>query len=206
MMWVEDILFNEEKHYERPFCFDNTSELDDDLNDFDDLWNFSCDDDYDKLNEYFFDVFEDNEKTYESFKKPVTVHSKVTQKDRSAPKQKRKLKPIENQLKKKTRINFYREIDTSHNKRLRAAVYLYRFSNNKLGFLRKKFDIPSKTLMRYVEHSCNQEFSKYNLYFGNKGIVNYDKALPKNKRVVSKNQQLPEVDIPELAKNLIDLF
>ena len=60
--------------------------------------------------------------------------------------------------------------------------------------------------MRYVEHSCNQEFSKYNLFFGKRGIVKYDKALPKNERSTSKNQQLPEVDIPELAKNLINLF
>lgn len=207
MIWAEDILFNEDKHFDRPFCFDNASELDD-FDDFNDVWNFSCDCNYDKLNEYFFDVFQDNEKTFKSYKNPTTVHQSVHQIDRSAPtNKKRKLKkPIEKQLKKKTRINFYREIDTSHNKRLRAAVYLYRFSKNKLGFLRKKFDIPSKTLMRYVEHSCNQEFLKYNLYFGDKGIVKYDKALPKNKRVVLKNQQLPEADIPELAKHLINLF
>ena len=97
MIWGEDNLFNENK----PFCFDNdASELDD----LDDLWNFSCDDyDYDKLNEFFFDIIHDNEPTFASLKNPTTVHPEVKQNDRSAPSnKKRKLKkPIEKQLKKK---------------------------------------------------------------------------------------------------------
>lgn len=110
--------------------------------------------------------------------------------------------PIKKKAKKsKIRSNFYRKVNTKQNERLRAALYLYRFTDLKLGYLKSLFKIPTKTLMRYVDRSCEKKFEKFNLFLGCKGIVSNDRALLKSER--SKKQQLPNIEIPSLALQIV---
>tara|TARA_B100000900_G_C20557740_1_gene707512 strand:+ start:141 stop:710 length:570 start_codon:yes stop_codon:yes gene_type:complete len=116
----------------------------------------------------------------------------------------RNCEPLKKKNKKSKTIirsNFYRKVDTLQNERLRAALYLYRFTDLKLGYLKSLFKIPVKTLMRYVDRSCEKKFEKFNLFLGCKGIVSNDRALLKSER--SKKQQLPNIEIPSLALQIV---
>lgn len=151
------------------------------------------------LNEFNFDVINKDIEEL-SIPKNNYVNSKNVELNKVDLKKKSTffLKKKQNQ---KRRINFWRTVNSKKNEQLRAAIYLYRFTPHKLGFLKKQFKIPSKTLMRYIRDSASEEFKIFNLFFGRVGIINNDKLLEKKLRKTTK--ALPDIEIPELAKKYI---